>query len=187
MIRREDQALMRRLSEGDQAAMKEVFQEHYQQIYRTIYRFVHHAQVCEDLTQEVFLKVWRKRATITISQSLRGYLTTMAYHEAMSHLRKSGPKEVEPEPQMQVSYERDGQQVMENVELGQRIAHAIEKLPPRCKTTFVLSRFEGKSYKEIGQIMDISVKTVENQMGKALQLLRTDLKDYYCVLILLLM
>ena len=101
----------------------------------------------------------------------------MAYHEAMGYLRKSSPV-FSAADLSQHAGGYDGHEDVAKLELEEKIVHAVDGLPPRCKSIFVLSRYEGKSYKEIGQIMDISVKTVENQMSKALKTLRVDLHEY---------
>ncbi|NND08914.1 MAG: RNA polymerase sigma-70 factor [Saprospiraceae bacterium] len=175
--------LWQRLSRGDQMAMKEIFTLYFDDVYRSIFRFVKQREACEDLAQEVFLKLWRKRETIQIKQTLKGYITTMAYHEAMGHLRKSSPVQT-AEDLSHHAGGYDGNQDVAKLELEEKIVQALNGLPPRCKSIFVLSRYEGKSYREIGQIMDISVKTVENQMSKALKTLRVDLHEYLNVLLM---
>ena len=164
-------------------AMKEIFILYYEDVYRSIFRFVKQREVSEDLAQEVFLKLWRKREDIQIKQTLKGYIITMAYHEAMGHLRKSSPVQT-TEDLSHHAGGYDGHQDVVKLELEEKIVQAVDGLPPRCKSIFVLSRYEGKSYREIGKIMDISVKTVENQMSKALKTLRVDLHEYLNILIM---
>lgn len=168
---------MTRLAKGDQGAMQSIFQSYFSHIYQTTFRFIKQKEVSEDLSQEVFLKLWRKRASITINQTLKGYLTTMAYHEAMGYLRKHSPKITDLD-QVQSMSSEDGWDTIKKGELQHKINHSIDKLPPRCKSVFILSRFEAKTYREIAEIMEISVKTVENQMSKALFILRKELSEY---------
>ena len=172
-----DKDLMNRLAQGDQGAMQTIFQSHFTHIYQTTFKFIKQKEVSEDLSQEVFMKLWRKRSTITIKQTLKGYLTTMAYHEAMGYLRKQTPKTTDLESIGHLS-EEDGWENVKKTELEGKIHQAINGLAPRCKSVFILSRYEGKTYREIAAIMEISVKTVENQMGKALQILRKELQEY---------
>ena len=180
-----DQELMKRLANGDQDAMQTIFLAYFSHIYQTTFRFVKHKEISEDLAQEVFLKLWKKRNKITIQKTIKGYLTIMAYHEAMGHLRKQAPQTAEIDKVMHLSKE-DGWEAVNKNELEDKIKEAINRLAPRCKGIFILSRFEGKTYREIGEIMEISVKTVENQMGKALQILRKELSEYIQLLIPLL-
>ncbi len=172
-----DRELLSRLASGDQSAMKTIFQTYFSHIYHTTYRFVKNRQVGEDLAQEVFMKLWRKRAQIEIRQTIKGYLTTMAYHEAMGYLRKQKPI-INVQELGSERVGEDGWEMVKGRELKKKIELVIEQLPPRCRGIFILSRFEGKTYREIAEIMDISTKTVENQMSKALQVLREALREY---------
>ena len=76
---------------------------------------------------------------------------------------------------------------METAELESRIKMALQKLPPKCLQIFELSRFEGKKYGEIASKLNISVKTVEGQMSKALKVMKEELKDYLIVLIIIIL
>ena len=172
-----DRELMQRLAQGDQSAMQNIFRAYFRHIYLTTFRFVKQKEISEDLSQEVFLKLWKKRKTIRINQTIKGYLTTMAYHEAMGYLRKQSHHTTD----LTLASNRggdDGWEAVKKNDLEEKIKRTVNGLAPRCKSVFVLSRFEGKSYREIAEIMGISVKTVENQMSKALQILRSELSEY---------
>jgi len=179
------QALISKLAAGDQLAMKEIFSHFFPIVYKRIFLVVRQKELSEDLAQEVFLKVWRKREQIKIKQTLEGYLATMAYHEALGYLRKKTPElhTVESES-LEHTLQSDGHLEIEGLELQDRLNQAINGLPPRCRGVFMLSRYEGKSYKEIGEVMNISVKTVENQMSKALSTLRLNLQDLLSLLVI---
>ena len=182
MINLDKKALIARLAAGDQLAMKEIFGQYFTIVYKKIYVITRQKELSEDLAQEVFLKIWRKRAQLQIHENLEGYLATMAYHEALGFLRRKTPElhAVETES-LEATLRSDGHLEIEGMELQERVDKAIQDLPPRCRGVFVLSRYEGKSYKEIGELMDISVKTVENQMSKALSTLRARLQDLLVV------
>jgi RNA polymerase sigma-70 factor (ECF subfamily) len=179
--------LLRRLAEGDQQAMKEVFDQYYPLVYRNIFRIIRLKELSEDLTQDVFIRFWRKRSDLQITQTLAGYLATMAYHEALGHVRKKSYQMTEQRELVDGELQMDGNLVVEGMDLQSRVDKEIEKLPPRCRGVFILSRYEGKSYREISDLMDISVKTVENQMGKALSVLRVSLKDLITTLLLIIL
>lgn len=185
MINLDLETLFSRLAAGDQLAMKEIFHRCFHLVYKKIFLVVRQKELSEDLAQEVFLKIWKKREHLHIESNFEGYLATMAYHEALGYLRKKTPElqAVETESLDRV-LKSDGHLEIEGMELQERVDKAISDLPPRCRGIFMLSRYEGKSYREIGEIMDISVKTVENQMGKALSTLRHSLHDLLAVLLL---
>ncbi len=104
----------------------------------------------------------------------------MAVNEAISHLRKIKKLQANIELENTLPLEgseRSDASFME-AELSGRIKDALDKLPEKCRIVFVMSRYEELSYKEIALQLEISVKTVENQIGKALRILRGELKDY---------
>jgi RNA polymerase sigma-70 factor (ECF subfamily) len=159
--------------------LKELFEAHYQAVCAAVNRIVGERGVTEDLAQQVFIRFWEKRHQIQIDSSPGAYLHKMAVNEALAWLRAK--KNQQPEeltfatpmpPQM------DGEGILLNNELNDQIHKAIDALPPRCRTVFQLSRFEELSYQEIAQKMEISIKTVEHQMGKALRVLREELRAF---------
>jgi RNA polymerase sigma-70 factor (ECF subfamily) len=176
--------ILKRLKENDRSALKELFQLHYLPVCQTIQRLVRDQSTVEDLAQEVFLRFWNKRHQIHIKSSLSAYIRRMAANEALGYLRSR--KIFEEEEVILNDEHQSGQNVEEqalHTELEDHIKAAINELPPKCRTVFVLSRFEELTYQEIADRMDISIKTVENQMGRALRILRTKLKSYLYLLL----
>ncbi|EJF52932.1 RNA polymerase sigma-70 factor [Saprospira grandis DSM 2844] len=173
--------LLEQLSMGQELALKAIFEQHYQSIYRIIYRMLQNKATAEDLSQEVFLKLWEKREKLNIRGPIGPYLRRMAVNEALGHLRKHKKyfiEDIEDQHDLAAAPTADAEAVYAEKELKQALNKAIKSLPPRCRSVFVLSRFDGLSYKEIGESMNISVKTVENQMGKALKVMRKLLSPY---------
>ena len=144
-----------------------------------IYRYVREQPLSEDLAQNVFIRFWKKRYDIEVSSSVEAYLRRMAVNEALGWLRKhknihheeiTNTTPTPPQPSVE-------QQFLHTA-LSEQISAAIAELPPRCRLVFQLSRFEQLTYREIAERLNISVKTVENQMGKALRVLRSSLQPY---------
>ena len=167
---------------GDKGFPREIsllFRQYYGWVCSIIFRYVRDKELTEDLAQEVFLKFWKKRAHLDQVKSPKAYLSRMAVNEALSYLRKNRyfarEKEVGEEEGIAVA---NTDHALLHAELSERIQQVIAQLPPKCRTVFLLSRYEEMSYKEIAKQMDISVKTVENQIGKALRILRKSLKHY---------
>lgn len=178
----ETKDILSRLRSDDAAFMKELFHDHYLMVCKTIYRFVSDQSLSEDLAQEVFIRLWQKRYELNITHSFVAYLRRMAVNEALGHLRKNKRSHVEElNPTQHDGTENGTEDQFFYGELKDRVTVAIDTLPPRCKAIFQLSRFEEMTYKEIAEKMDISIKTVENQMGKALKILREKLKGYLVV------
>ncbi|MBV7532391.1 RNA polymerase sigma-70 factor [Chitinophaga sp. sic0106] len=130
----------------------------------------------EEIVQQVFLKLWEKRDTIVITGPVKSYLFSAIRNAAISQWRKAT---VRSEKETAYSQHRDAAtQAAEVRELEQLYHQALERLPERCREVFVLSRHQQLKYAEIAETMNISVKTVENQMGKALKILHQELKEY---------
>jgi len=172
--------ILTRLKANDQTALKELFDVYYLSVCHCIHRIIREKQTVEDLAQNVFIKVWQKRQQINITYSFKAYLQRMGINEALGYLRKLKNKEKEEittvimkglvSPSVEETYLKN--------ELELKIEKAIKNLPPKCRMVFQLSRYEGLSYKEIAEKMEISVKTVENQIGKSLCVLRKQMEMY---------
>jgi RNA polymerase sigma-70 factor, ECF subfamily len=164
----------------DENAFEATFREYYTPLYRLVRPMVKSQDVAEDIIQELFIRLWNKRNTLTVTSSLKSYLYRAATNAALDHIEKH-KKEVrlEDQPGWENSgFSREADEDLTGSEMQDHIVKAIEKLPPACKTIFLLSREKELSYKEIAASLDISVKTVENQMGKALKILREELKPH---------
>ncbi len=183
-----DQELLELLAQDSDQAIVLIFRLHYSFICQAVYRVIPDQNLAEDLAQEVFLELWRKRDQLQVNTSLKAYLRRAAVNRSLNYIRDR-----------KISFELDDSQVpiasglptigqhLEAEELQRFIDQAIDQLPERCRVVFVLSRFEQLSYAEIAENLDISVKTVENQISKALKLLRAALAPYLSAALLLLL
>lgn len=156
------------------------FRTWYTLLCNYAFTFTKDADVCEDIVQDLFIKIWEHRRGLLEEASLRYYLFTAVRNNCISWLRKekqlaivqwTDDDTVAVTPDYPV--ERAGEGRDERLLLRQ----AIDQLPPKCKEVFLLSRFGKLSYKEIATDLGISQKTVENQLGKALKMLRAFLKE----------
>lgn len=175
------------MRDNDRAAFKAIFSEHYQNVCRTIHRYIVDPGLTEDLAQEVFVRLWQKRQKLQINSNLPAYLRRMAVNEALGYLRKKTRFQADELPIHLPGFiapSADEQLGMN--ELQYRIQKAVSGLPDRCRLVFELSRYEELSNREIAEQLEISVKTVENQMTKALRTLREELSDYLGAALLLL-
>lgn len=172
------------LQNGKESALDQLFREHYSYLCQTVFRVLPDRVLAEDLVQEVFYDLWRKRHKLNVQQSWRAYLRRAAINRTLNYIRdqKMIVDDESALPFNMSSKEADAGKLMEVDELKAEIAQAIEALPERCRLVFGLSRFELMSNKEIAQHLDISIKTVENQMTKALKLLRVRLSDHLLTL-----
>jgi RNA polymerase sigma-70 factor (ECF subfamily) len=138
----------------------------------------------EEIVQLVFVQLWEKREKIQISSSLKSYLYKSVYHSALNSLKHQKIKEEYVHMKQSEIQESELQSEQSLKELETRIEKALNTLPEQCKLIFSMSRFEELKYREIADILNISIKTVENQMGKALRLMRHNLSDFLTLLLL---
>ena len=173
-----DVELLSQLSKDNEAAMKVIFDRYYPFVSFAIYRLVPDSGVAEDIAQEVFMEIWKRRHSLQISTSFKAYLRRSAVNRSLNFLRDKKHRYHVEITDAQYELQTPENPTLEINELQQHIDKAIRELPERCRRAFTLSRYEEMSYQEIANDMNISIKTVENQIVKALKLLRDALKPY---------
>jgi RNA polymerase sigma-70 factor (ECF subfamily) len=129
--------------------------------------------LARDLAQDVFFEIWKKRETIQITSSLKSYLRRAVVNRSLNAIKAKRLDYNAPEklPEKPHSYE-NAQEILEAQDLENLIHQTIDSLPEKCRMVFVLCRIEGFSHKEVSGKLGISPKTIENQMTKALKILR---------------
>lgn len=168
-----DQALFSALRRGEAAALDELFRRYYVGLCRTALRFVNDPAAAEDVVQELFVQLWAKRDNLPEDPPNVGpYLRRSTRNRSLNYLRDRKRIPIDDGDPPEVSTPPRAAQDMEQAELQQRINRAIDRLPERCRLVFVMSKVEEMSHREIAEGLDISVKTVENQMTRAYRYLR---------------
>lgn len=176
-----EQEWLMALRRGEEAGLRQIFDRHYPLLLGDLYRYIPDEDTCKDLAQEVFVELWRKRETLEIHTSLRAYLRRAAINKALNFIkvnRRTALEEggdwdhAEDSSASDISHKEE-QENMEKVLLA-----AIEQLPEKCRLVFSLSRFEQLSHREIAEQLGISVKTIENQITKAMKFLREAMLKY---------
>lgn len=166
-----------------------LFRQYYTPLCSHAVRFVYSRQLAEDLVSEVFYKFYRSEAYLKIHSSFISYLFTAVRNEAYTHLRKEFGKtdaiESATENHLQSHQPQPDSEVHFN-NLFLAVNEAISQLPAQCRRVFMLSRFENKKYNEIAVELQISPRTVEVHMSKALKHLRAALREEWTVLLCLL-
>jgi RNA polymerase sigma-70 factor (ECF subfamily) len=154
-----------------------IFKKYYKLIFNIINGKIRDYNLADDLTQDVFYELYRKKDKIKIQTSLKSYLIRSAINTALNQLRKKKIEYTEtlPETHYDNSYEND---YSETDILKQVLYNAIDNLPPKCKQVFVMSRTHGLTYEEIAEELGIAKKTVDNHIGKALSILRTEMNKF---------
>jgi RNA polymerase sigma-70 factor (ECF subfamily) len=171
--------LVRNLSKGNLLAFNTLFKEYSGRLYRFAFGYLKSEEEAEELVQEVFTRIWEKRADLKEELSFKSFLFTIAFNIIRKHFRtqaqlseyfKTGLGDAtDIQTAQQVSYDS----------LFQYITKLVEKMPLRRKEVFIKSRFDGLTIKEIAAELKISHKTVENQLTEALKFIRTNLNQEY--------
>lgn len=174
-----DEELLALLREDGESAIDLIFRKYYAFLCKSVYRIIPDTQITEDLAQEVFYGLWKKREQLKINTSLKAYLKRAALNKALNYIRDQ-KIDFRNAPAKEELVSKQDSIVQELVadNLQQEIDAAIDNLPEKCRLVFVLSRFEEMSYRQIAQQLDISIKTVENQISKALKFLRIALAEH---------
>jgi RNA polymerase sigma-70 factor (family 1) len=156
----------------DEAAYREIFLFYYKSLMNFAGSFVVSRELAEEVVSDVFIKLWQNRKSIEEIGNLRVYLYISTKNTSLNYIAKHqkhrtlsiddlvveiGPTAIDPE------------QIMITAEMRRRIELAIAELPPRCKIIFKLIREDGLRYKEVAEILNISVKTIDNQLAIALK------------------
>ena len=165
------------MKKGQEQGINLLFREHFASLCLVSVRIVQDQETAKDIVQDVFVKVWTHRKKLHIHSSLFAYLKKSVVHASIDHQRQYYEKNKVSLEELEEPNSTT-QQVEANL-VGQEtqalIDAAVASLSERCRLVFVLSRYESYSYKQIAKELDISVKTVESQMTKALRLLRDKL------------
>lgn len=183
-----DHQLLERIRAGDKNAFETTFRKFYKKLRIYAYTFVKDNEDAEEIVQQVFCKIWERRDQLRLEGALQPLLYRSVYNESLSQLRHQKVKDTFQAYQTQHMEQRElnlSHQILAT-ELNQHIQRAIAELPEQCRTIFQMSRFEQLKYQQIADALNISIKTVENQMGKALKVLRIKLVEFLPLIILLL-
>jgi RNA polymerase sigma-70 factor (ECF subfamily) len=182
-----DQQYLSALKSGDITAFEMLFKTYYQPLCNYAYTFIQDRDEAEEIVQSTFLSVWEKREGMEVRTAMKPYLYAMVRNACLNVIKHEKIKQVHVTGELAVA-ERSVESVTRTVmaaELETKIYEAMEQLPEQCRLVFKLSRFEELKYAEIAEQLSISVKTVENHMGKALKIMREQLRDYLPLLIVL--
>jgi len=173
----DDSGLYHAIKKGDQNAFKTFFNKHNKEIFRFLVSRGVDPHVAEELVQKAFVIIWEKRSEIDPGKSLRAYLFQTAYTRMLNHIRDQ-KKFQERDVQDKDAGNRAPDEILENEQLKIAIDRAVQKLPEKRRMVFEFCFLKDFTYKDTADVMDISVKTVENHMALALKELRQTLNEF---------
>lgn len=166
---------------------EQLFKKHYRQLHAYAATIIKDSDEAEEKVQHVFYKLWEKRDTLAELESVSAYLYRSVHNECLNYLKHNKVKKVYEAHALHTgNVIAPTTDTATTRELEAKIDDALNSLPEQCRTIFQMSRYEELKYREIADQLGLSIKTIENQMGKALKILRTKLADYISVWLLLL-
>jgi len=171
----EDHEWLAQVKKGQTAALACIYRKYWRRLYVSAHAILKDGQTCEDIIQEIFLKLWQNRERIEIKATLVSYLYSSVRYEVYRHIKTGKVREDIFDHIFERMQAGPDYPHLEYKELYIQIHTIVESLPERCKAVYKLSREEHLSHKQIAAQLNISTKTVENQLTKALSLLRLSL------------
>lgn len=188
-----DGFLSRMLRSGDAQAVSILYKQYFREVVQIAYDVVKDKETAKDIAQELFIAIWEKRRELDLKKSMKEYLMRSARNQALYYMRENPTGS-----QLRLSdikdhsflfagsgYRKDKE--IEFQELKMRIHRIIEKLPPTCKKVYQLSRYEKMTNAQVAERMNLSIKTVEKHITRALNTIRNALKDHLKLLLVLIL
>lgn len=170
-----DDLLVDCLKKGDKSAMTVVYKKYWEPLYLKAFAMFNDSDTCEDVIQELFIDLWIKRNQLSINVSLKAYLFASMRYQIYRRIKEGTLSESIQDFVEQKLLTSSPEQILIQKELQDEIERVVESLSTKCRQVYRLSREEQLSHKEIASRLQISHKTVENHLRKALQILRTSL------------
>jgi RNA polymerase sigma-70 factor, ECF subfamily len=182
-----DFKLVKRINEGDREAFTELVHDYTRRLYYFAWQFVGDKQIAEDIVQDIFTEIWSKHRFWNPTESLNGYLIKSIKNRCLRYLEKQRPmpgssmklrKGPDYEDLVNVLVDTQSVARIENSLMQHEILEALQALPERCGLIFRMHRFEGISQRDIAKKLNISIKTVGNQIQRAVEILYKKLKHH---------
>jgi RNA polymerase sigma-70 factor (ECF subfamily) len=175
-----EQEIVIAIQQGNKQVFENLFRLYYAPLVGYANKMLGDKMDAEEVVQKLFCKLWENKESFSVSISVKSYLYKSVHNHSLNFIKHQKVKQQHAHTILskEVETEKDASHLVRAKELNKKILAAIEQLPEQCRITFQLSRNENLKYAEIAETMGVSIKTVENQMGKALKHLRTSLAEY---------
>lgn len=171
----------------DEAVFEAQFKNYFKPLHAYAQALLKDSEAANEIVQTVFLKLWEKRDSLGISISLKAYLYKCVYYDSLNYIKHEKVKRKHLELnryEMANARSVDAAYSVEDKEMQSKLNHALRRLPEKCRTVFLLSRMEELKYQEIALRLEISVKTVETHMSKALKALKLELAEFLPLIVI---
>ena len=179
MYFQDDHMLLSRIREGDEAAFAIFYEQHWTSIHRFVMKYVKCRDLSDDVTQDIFIRLWEGRADLPEIASLRSYLFIVARNAAFNFLKKASVQENLKEKIVLAAVESSNptEDNLLSAEYLDHLKRAVETLPVQTQKIFKLCREEEKSYQEVSQMLGISRDAVKKHMVRSMKLLRLTIQN----------
>lgn len=173
-----NEGFMQKIKEGDQNSFRFFVDMYSKDLYFFALGYVNVREIAEEVVSDVFLEAWNNRSRLHEIQQMKSWLLVLVRNKAISYLRKQNWDTVSFDEieDFHVPFILSPDHEIISKEQIEEINEAITTLPPKCKEVFMLAKIEKRPYKEISEILNISVKTINIHVAKALNLITTILK-----------
>jgi RNA polymerase sigma-70 factor (ECF subfamily) len=171
--------VLNEIAGGNEQSFEQVYHCFYKKLYQFAFAIVKQKMAAEEITEDVFIKIWQNKSKLPLVQNLKVYLYTAIKNTALNYISKQAIENITEafdNIDIQLNYAViTPEQIMITAEMYKRVRQAVETLPPKCKMIFKLIREDGLKYKEVAEILNISVNTIDAQMAIAVKKLGTSL------------
>ncbi len=182
-----DIKLLARFRDGDMEAFRKIYETFCDPLYRFASSYLKDEFESEEIVQDVFLKVWEKRAEVDVQKSFKSYLYRITVNKVFNELKHRVVRQKYEQQAMRTDHhtEETPESSIQFHELNEKLEQLLDELPAQQRTIFVMSRWKGHSNAEIAEQLNLSIRTVENQIYRATRFLKLHLNDNYPVKILM--
>ncbi len=170
------------LKTGDVDAYERIFKEYYRPLVVFAMKYINNVETAKEIVQDFFVKLYEKRHTVIIDTSLKSYLYKSVYNACLNYISQNEMRNRHFKNMALRTEDSVIDDHVTTVELQNRIYECIESMPEQCKRIFKMNRFDGLKNEQIAQKLNLSKRTVETQISKALRILRKKLNDYVSVI-----
>lgn len=176
------EAILKRISkDDDEKALKELFDAYYGKLIEIANFFVNDPYLAQDIVSEVFIKVWKNRSGLEEIKSIDAYFYVATKRQSLNHIRNIKKKKLVSLDNLDTNIHvesRSPEHILFSEEFANIINNAIQDLPPKCRLVYSFVKDDGMKYQEVAETLDISIKTVEMHVGKALKRIKIAFEKY---------
>ena len=177
----DEKTLIKNVKDSNKSSFQKLFYQYYDQLFRFVVYRVQDADMAKDISQETFLRIWEKRESLQPEKSFFSLLARISTNLCYDHFRYTEVRLRNKDriPDYGKSHFDNPEEIVQASAIEEIIRNLVnEKLPQRCRVIFILSRLEGLSNQEISVKLGLSIRTVENQIYRALKILKKHIKKY---------